>query len=62
MFELEQVLKSHAEKYPAMQPVDAVKLIYQNEFGGGHLIRDEEMFLNYLRQEYEAKRIAAKQI
>jgi hypothetical protein len=28
-----------------------VKLIYQNEFGGGHLISDEEIFLNYLRQD-----------
>ena len=35
-----------------MQPRDAVKLIYQNEFGGGHLIRDEEACLNYLRREY----------
>ena len=35
-----------------MQPSDAVKLIYQNEFGGGHLIRDEEACLNYLRREY----------
>ena len=35
-----------------MQPTDAVKLIYHNEFGGGHLIRDEQACLNYLRQEY----------
>jgi hypothetical protein len=35
-----------------MQPTDAVKLIYQNEFGGGHLIRDEQACLNYLRREY----------
>lgn len=37
-----------------MQPVDAVKLLYQNEFGGGHLIRDPEGCLNYLRMEYAA--------
>ena len=37
-----------------MQPRDAVKLIYQNEFGGGHLIRDEQACLNYLRREYAA--------
>ena len=35
-----------------MEPRDAVKLIYQNEFGGGHLIRDEEGCLRYLRREY----------
>ena len=52
--ELEELLRTHAEKYPKMEPTDAVKLIYQNEFGGGHLIRDEEACLHYLRREYEA--------
>ena len=52
LFELEAILKIHAKRYPLMQPTDAVKLIYQNEFGGGHLIRDEEACLNYLRREY----------
>ena len=37
-----------------MQPRDAVKLIYQNEFGGGYLIRDKQAVLNYLRREYES--------
>lgn len=36
-----------------MQPRDAVKLLYQNEFGGGHLIRDEEACLTYLHREYD---------
>jgi hypothetical protein len=52
MEELKQILIAHAKRYPLMQPRDAVKLIYQNEFGGGHLIRDEETCLNYLRREY----------
>ena len=52
MEELERILREHAKRYPLMQPIDAVKLIYQNEFGGGHLIRDEEACLNYLRREY----------
>ena len=52
MEELEQILREHAKRYPLMQPTDAIKLIYQNEFGGGHLIRDEEACLNYLRREY----------
>ena len=52
MKELEQILRIHAMRYPMMQSADAVKLIYQNEFGGGHLIRDEEACLNYLRREY----------
>lgn len=54
MEELKAVLITHAKRYPLMQPTDAVKLIYQNEFGGGHLIRDEQMCLNYLRREYDS--------
>ena len=54
MEELKQILSQHAKRYPRMQPTDAVKLIYQNEFGGGHLIRDEAACLRYLRQEYDA--------
>ena len=52
MDELKAILIAHAKRYPLMQPCDAVKLIYQNEFGGGHLIRDEQACLNYLRREY----------
>jgi len=52
MEELRAILIAHAKRYPLMQPTDAVKLIYQNVFGGGHLIRDEEACLNYLRREY----------
>ena len=54
MEELRAILIAHAKRYPLMQPRDAVKLIYQNEFGGGHLIRDEQACLNYLRREYAA--------
>ena len=54
MEELKAILIAHAKRYPLMQPCDAVKLIYQNEFGGGHLIRDEQACLNYLRREYAA--------
>lgn len=54
MEELEQILRAHAARYPKMEPTDAVKLIYQNEFGGGHLIRDPEACLQYLRREYAA--------
>ena len=50
---LEQVLRRHARKYPMMQPTDAVKLIYQNVFGGGHLIKDREACLRALQWEYE---------
>lgn len=52
--ELEDILRAHAVRYPLTQPTDAVKLIYQNEFGGGHLIRSREAALEYLRREYDA--------
>ena len=52
MEELRAILIAHAKRYPLMQPRDAAKLIYQNEFGSGHLIRDEQACLNYLRREY----------
>ena len=54
MKELEQILIAHAARYPEMAPTDGVKLIYQNEFGGGHLIRDEQACLSYLAREYAA--------
>ena len=54
MEELRRVLLAHASKYPMMKPTDAVKLIYQNEFGGGHLIKDVTGCMNYLFQEYDA--------
>ena len=52
MEELRAILIAHAKRYPLMQTTDAVKLIYQNEFGGGHLIQNEQACLNYLRREY----------
>ena len=54
MNELELVLRGHAKHYPRMEPTDAVKLLYQNEFGGGHLIQDEAACLRYLRAEFDA--------
>lgn len=51
---MKTILLAHASRYPAMEPTDAVKLLYQNTFGGGHLIRDEEAAIRYLRREYAA--------
>ena len=48
------LLRSHAARYPKMEPTDAVKLLFQNEFGGGHMIRDPDSFLQYLRREYDS--------
>ena len=51
---MNQILLSHACQYPKMTPQDAVKLLYQSHFGGGHLIRNENACLQYLLQEYAA--------
>lgn len=52
--ELIRVLMLHAVKYPLMRPEDVVKLIYQNEFGSGHFIRDEKECFERLRREAES--------
>lgn len=54
-------LKLHKEQYPKMKPCDAVKLIYQNEFGCGHMIKDEESSLNYLIREYDSIEFSEKE-
>ena len=53
---METILLAHAARYPRMQPRDAVKLIYQNEFGGGHLIRDVRACQEFLQKEYASVR------
>lgn len=52
--ELCRILGEHAGRYPLMEPADAVKLLYQSEFGGGHLIADREKSLERLREEYDS--------
>ena len=34
-----------------MEVTDIIKLVYQNEFGGGHLISNPENSLRYLKKE-----------
>ena len=49
--ELCRILSDHAKRYPLMEPCDAVKLIFQNEFGGEHLISEPNATLAWLRAE-----------
>jgi hypothetical protein len=49
-----QVIRLHADRYPLMEPADAVKLAYQSTFGGGHLIRDAQASLLRLCAERAA--------
>ena len=51
MEELKQIILKHVSKYPLMEVTDVIKLVYQNEFGGGHMIKDPETSLNYLIRE-----------
>lgn len=51
MDELRDILLYHRGAYPAMEKRDEAKLIYQNEFGGGHLISDPGAALDRLRRE-----------
>ncbi|MGI6674430.1 MAG: uridine kinase family protein [Limnochordia bacterium] len=46
------VLELHRQRYPQHMPVDLVKLAYQNEFGPGHFVRDEQASLTRLTEEY----------
>jgi len=48
------LLLEHYRKYPKMQLQDMVKLIYQNEFGAGHLIANEQDSMKHLKEEFDA--------
>ena len=44
-------MKEQYGLYPKMQPQDFIKLAYQSEFGGGHLIEDEAKSRNIWRRK-----------
>ena len=48
-----EIIKAHLEAYPQMQIQDIAKLLYQSEFGGGHLIADANRSLERIKVEYE---------
>ena len=50
--ELCRILIDHVKRYPLMEPCDAVKLIFQNEFGGEHLLTEPSATLAWLRAEW----------
>jgi len=49
-----EIIREHIKKYPQMQVQDVAKLLYQSEFGGGHLIADANRSLERIKAEYEA--------
>lgn len=52
MSELIEVIKDHLDRYPEMEINDVFKLIYQNEYGGNHLILDPAASLAQIKDEY----------
>ncbi len=52
MDELLAILRAHQKRYPQLTEVDLVKLVYQNEFGPGHFIANEQASLEHLEEEY----------
>ena len=47
-------LTDHLTRYPQMQIRDVIKLLYQETFGGGHLIMDEKRAHEILLEELDA--------
>lgn len=50
---MKEILLEHFHRYPQMQLQDAVKLLYQSEFGGGHMITSPEKSLKSLEDEWK---------
>ncbi len=50
---LEDILLQHFAMYPKMEPQDAVKLIYQQEFGPEHMIKVAKKSLSSLKAEMD---------
>ncbi len=49
---MDEILRAHAARYPLWQLQDMMKLLYQSEFGPGHLIKDAGQSLLRLAQEW----------
>lgn len=50
---MKDILLEHYRRYPRMDIRDIVKLIYQSEFAGGHLIKSDDDSLRRLEDEME---------
>lgn len=48
---MKQVLAAHLGNYPAMELADCIKLLYQSEFAGGHMITNARESLARLEEE-----------
>ncbi|MBE6008095.1 MAG: hypothetical protein E7235_02725 [Lachnospiraceae bacterium] len=50
---MKRIIDEHLKKYPAMTLQDKVKLIYQNELGCGHFIKDKDKSIALINEEFE---------
>lgn len=53
---MEEILKKEKDLHPYAQPQDYIKLIFQSEFGPGHLIPSPDYARNRLQQEWQEVR------
>lgn len=51
---MKNIILEHVKKYPLMEIRDVAKLIYQSEFGGGHMIPNSQMSLKRIQEEYNS--------
>ncbi len=51
--DLKYIIEQQVARYPKMQPQDAVKLVYQHVFGNGHMVKDRDTSLDFIKKEYE---------
>jgi uridine kinase len=51
LLSLQELLKYQLDLYPDAELIDLFKMIYQNEFGSGHLITNPEKSLKFLEEE-----------
>ena len=51
---LKNILPLHTGRYPGMEVRDCVKLLYQSEFGPGHMVAEGNA-LRYLKEELQTE-------
>jgi len=54
---MKEILMEHIRRYPKMQVTDAVKLLYQSEFGGGHMIANPARSLEWIINEWKMAKL-----
>lgn len=52
--EAAELIRSSIQKYPASQPQDIIKLLYQSSFGPAHAIKDAGAAYEWLLSEYRS--------